>query len=96
MSDSTIVNGINLEAFQDALKTVGAQPAAARAPKASRVRWLEGLKFKAYVRNHTFVVDEPVARQAPYAPSTYSIEFGLISSPVRCAGSSTMKVWLRT
>ncbi len=59
MSEPTIVNGIDVDAFQEALRAVGAQPAAARAPKASRVRWMDGLKFKAYVRNHTFVVDEP-------------------------------------
>ena len=59
MSDATILNGINVEAFQDALQAVGAQPAAAHAPKSARVRWLDGLKFKAYARNHTFTVDEP-------------------------------------
>ncbi len=59
MADSKILNGIDTEAFQTALETVGQQPAAARAPKASRVRWMDGLKFKAYVRNHTFMVDEP-------------------------------------
>ena len=59
MSEATILNGINVEAFQDALKTVSAQPAAAHAPKSSRVRWLDGLRFKAYARNHTFTVDEP-------------------------------------
>jgi uncharacterized OsmC-like protein len=54
-----LVNGIDLEAFQTALDLVGSQPAARHAPKASRVRWVNGLKFKAMVRNHTFVVDEP-------------------------------------
>jgi len=54
-----IVNGIDLEAFQSALEVVGSQPAAKHAPKASRVRWVNGLKFKALVRNHTFIVDEP-------------------------------------
>jgi uncharacterized OsmC-like protein len=53
------VNGIDVEAFKAAAQVVGAQPGAQRAPKAARVRWLHGLKFKAQVRNHTFVVDEP-------------------------------------
>jgi uncharacterized OsmC-like protein len=53
------INGIDLEAFKSALEVVGSQPAARHAPKASRVRWMDGLKFKALVRNHTFVVDEP-------------------------------------
>jgi uncharacterized OsmC-like protein len=59
MSEQKILNGIDVPALEAALKTVGAQPAAARAPKASRVRWTNGLKFKAQVRNHSFVVDEP-------------------------------------
>jgi uncharacterized OsmC-like protein len=54
-----IVNGIDLDAFQSALELVGAQPEAKHAPKASRVRWMNGLKFRAMVRNHTFIVDEP-------------------------------------
>ncbi len=59
MTDQKILNGIDVPALQSAIATVGAQPAAARAPKASRVRWLSGLKFKAQVRNHSFMVDEP-------------------------------------
>ena len=59
MAESNVLNGIDVDAFKSALETVGAQPAAARAPKSARVRWLDGLKFKAYARNHTFVVDEP-------------------------------------
>src|SRR5437868_10258617 len=59
MSDDKVVNGIDVPALQAALQTVAGQPAAARAPKSSRVRWSGGLKFKAQVRNHSFVVDEP-------------------------------------
>ncbi len=54
-----IVNGIDVEAFNSALEVVGAQPSAKHAPKSSRVRWIDGLKFRALVRNHTFIVDEP-------------------------------------
>jgi len=54
-----IVNGIDVDAFNAALELVGTQPAARHAPKSSRVRWMSGLKFRAMVRNHTFVVDEP-------------------------------------
>jgi uncharacterized OsmC-like protein len=54
-----IVNGIDVEAFNAALELVGAQPASKHAPKASRVRWMNGLKFRAMVRNHSFIVDEP-------------------------------------
>jgi len=59
VDDHKIINGINVDAFQSALEVVGSQPAAKHAPKASRVRWVDGLKFKAFVRNHSFMVDEP-------------------------------------
>ena len=59
MAEHNILNGIDVDAFQSAIAAVGSQPAAAHAPKASRVRWLSGLKFKAFVRNHSFMVDEP-------------------------------------
>jgi uncharacterized OsmC-like protein len=52
-------NGIEWDKFEEALGIVGAEPKNARAPKASRVRWLGGLKLKVGVRNHTFLVDEP-------------------------------------
>lgn len=54
-----ILNGIDVDEFDDALRQVAAQPAAARAPKTSRVRWMGGMKLKVGVRNHSFVVDEP-------------------------------------
>ncbi|MGH2522382.1 MAG: OsmC family protein [Anaerolineales bacterium] len=57
--EKKIINGIDVDAFQEALQIVGANPGASHAPKASRVRWMEGLKFKAFVRNHSFIVDEP-------------------------------------
>ncbi|MCA1554889.1 MAG: hypothetical protein LC737_10960, partial [Chloroflexi bacterium] len=59
MSNDKIVNGIDLPALDAALKTVGAKPEAAKAPKSSRVRWKSGLKFNVQVRNHAFLVDEP-------------------------------------
>ena len=59
MDEPKILNGIDVDAFRSAIELVGAQPAAKRAPKASRIRWVEGLKFKAFVRNHSFIVDEP-------------------------------------
>jgi uncharacterized OsmC-like protein len=57
--EHVILNGIDVNEFEDALRQVAAQPAAARAPKASRVRWMGGMKLKVGVRNHSFVVDEP-------------------------------------
>ena len=55
----TVLNGIDVDEFQEALQEVAKQPQAARAPKAARVRWMDGMKLKVGVRNHTFVVDEP-------------------------------------
>jgi uncharacterized OsmC-like protein len=57
--EHVVRNGIDVTEFEDALKQVAAQPQAARAPKTSRVRWMGGLKLKAQVRNHSFLVDEP-------------------------------------
>ena len=54
-----MLNGIDVDGLQTALAAVGAQPEAALARKHARVRWLDRLKFRAYVRNHQFEVDEP-------------------------------------
>lgn len=59
MSEEKKLNGIDVEVMQAALAEVAAQPAASRAPKNARVRWLNATKFKAFVRNHDFIVDEP-------------------------------------
>jgi len=59
MTAQKSLNGLDAEAIEAALAAIASQPAAARAPKASRVRWMSGLKFKAFVRNHVFLIDEP-------------------------------------
>jgi uncharacterized OsmC-like protein len=71
-----MLNGIDVEGFRGALKTVGAQPEAARARKQARVRWLDRLKFRAYVRNHQFEVDEPTQLAGDNANPT-SMEYVL-------------------
>jgi uncharacterized OsmC-like protein len=53
------LNGIDVEGLRTALVAVEAQPEAALARKRARIRWLDRLKFRAYVRNHQFEVDEP-------------------------------------
>ena len=53
------LNGIDVDGLRTALAAVGAQPEVALARKRARVRWVERLKFRAYVRNHQFEVDEP-------------------------------------
>jgi uncharacterized OsmC-like protein len=58
MAERKILNGLDVEAMETAIDLV-AQSGKRSAPKAARVRWSSGLKFKAHVRNHTFIVDEP-------------------------------------
>ncbi len=53
------INGLDMEETREAIKTVSAQPENSNAPKKSRCKWLTGLKFRTYVRNHVFLVDEP-------------------------------------
>src|SRR3989304_3382819 len=53
------INGLHMKGPREAIKTVSAQPENSNAPKRSRCKWLTGLKFKTYVRNHVFLVDEP-------------------------------------
>ncbi len=48
-----------MEETREAIKTVSAQADNSNAPKKSRCKWLTGLKFRTYVRNHVFLVDEP-------------------------------------
>jgi uncharacterized OsmC-like protein len=71
-----MLNGIDVEGLRGALKTVGAQPEAARARKQARIRWLDRLKFRAYVRNHQFEVDEPTQLAGDNANPT-SMEYVL-------------------
>jgi uncharacterized OsmC-like protein len=75
MADERFVNGIDIEAMEAGIATV-AQGGTRSAPKAARVRWLSGLKFKAHTRNHTFIVDEP-AHLAGEDESPNSMEYVL-------------------
>src|SRR5437867_2497755 len=59
MEEPRMLNGLDVEGLRTAIAAVGAQPEAARARKAARVRWVDRLNFRAYVRNHSFEVDEP-------------------------------------
>ncbi|MEX2236184.1 MAG: OsmC family protein [Dehalococcoidia bacterium] len=54
-----MVNGIDMDAFEEALAKVASTEGAHKGAKSSRVRWLGGVKLKCHVRNHTFMVDEP-------------------------------------
>ena len=53
------INGVDIGDFEASVKTIAQEPEAKHAPKMSRIQWLGGFKFNAFVRNHTFIVDEP-------------------------------------
>ncbi|MEE9179294.1 MAG: OsmC family protein [Vicinamibacteria bacterium] len=76
MAESSKINGLDIEETREAIKTVSAVPGASNAPKKSRCKWLTGLKFKTYVRNHVFLVDEP-AHLAGEDESPNSMEYVL-------------------
>ena len=57
--EERLINGVDIGAFRESVKTIAEKPEAKYAPKFSRTQWLGGFKFKAFVRNHTFIVDEP-------------------------------------
>ncbi len=56
-----MLNGLDVEQLQQLSAQVQADPEAARSLNrwAARVRWLGGFKGRAYIRNHSFVIDEP-------------------------------------
>jgi uncharacterized OsmC-like protein len=56
---SNEVNGLDVTAYKEALEVVRGTVGAHKGPKASRVRWLGGLKLRAYARDHIFEIDEP-------------------------------------
>ncbi len=59
MEEQKIRNGIDVAAMRDSIAEIGSMPEAVHAPKTARVQWLSGMQFKASVRQHTFMVDEP-------------------------------------
>lgn len=59
MGDGEKLNGLDVQELKSAFEAVASNPGASHAPKSSRVQWLGGLKLKARVRNHAFMIDEP-------------------------------------
>ena len=55
------LNGIDLDALDEGLKEVGEQEEARHSRKRSRTQWLGGFRFNAFVRNNTFLVEEPAS-----------------------------------
>ena len=54
-----LINGVNIGDFEASVEEIAQRPEAKHAPKMSRTQWLGGFKFNAFVRNHSFIVDEP-------------------------------------
>ena len=56
-----LLNGLDVEALQQLVAQVQSDPEAARALNrwSARVRWLGGFKGRAYIRDHSFLIDEP-------------------------------------
>lgn len=58
---SAQLNGLNLEKLREIVRDVASQPDKAEELNnwRARVRWLGGFRARAYVRDHTFTIDEP-------------------------------------
>lgn len=59
MGEKKLLNGLEAGAIESAMEIIRGKSHAPRAPKTSKVRWIDALQFEASVRNHTFLVDEP-------------------------------------
>lgn len=59
MAEKKLLNGLEVGAIEAAMELISGKPHGPKAPKKSRVRWVDALQFEASVRNHTFLVDEP-------------------------------------
>ena len=85
------LNGIDLTDLQSALDEIAQQPEARHAGKRSRIQWLGGFRFNSFVRNNTFIVEEPASTSAPEnAPNAMEYVLGALGClPVPPASSST-------
>jgi uncharacterized OsmC-like protein len=61
MSNVDELNGLSLSKLEEIVKIVGAQKEKAEELNVwrARVKWVGGFRAKAYVRDHTFTIDEP-------------------------------------
>ena len=75
------LNGIDLGELQAALDEIGEQPEARHAGKRSRIQWLGGFRFNSFVRNNTFVVEEPASASAgDNSPNAMEYVLGALGS----------------
>ena len=75
------LNGINLPDLHSALDEIAQQPEARHAAKRSRIQWLGGFRFNSFVRNNTFVVEEPASTTAAdNAPNAMEYVLGALGA----------------
>ena len=75
------LNGIDLQDLEEGLKEVGRQEGARHAKKRSRIQWLGGFRFNSFVRNNTFIVEEPASSTAQeQAPNSMEYVLGALGS----------------
>ena len=75
------LNGVNLDELEAALKEIGQQDGARHAPKRSRIQWLGGFRFNSFVRNNTFIVEEPASTTgADNAPNSMEYVLGALGA----------------
>ena len=75
------LNGIDLTDLQSGLDEIAKQPEARHAGKRSRIQWLGGFRFNSFVRNNTFVVEEPASTTAPdNAPNAMEYVLGALGA----------------
>ena len=71
------LNGIDLQDLEEGLKEIGKQEGARHAKKRSRIQWLGGFRFNSFVRNNTFIVEEPASSTAQeQAPNSMEYVLG--------------------
>ena len=75
------LNGVDVEGLESALEEIGQQPEARHAGKRSRIQWLGGFRFNSFVRNNTFIVEEPASASAgDNAPNSMEYVLGALGA----------------
>ena len=75
------LNGIDLQDLEAGLKEIGQQEDARHAKKRSRIQWLGGFRFNSFVRNNTFIVEEPASSTAEeQAPNSMEYVLGALGA----------------
>ncbi len=60
MDKKANINDFNLDGLAEGVALAKKRPGANKARKTCRVEWRRGVKFETFIRQHSFIVDEPV------------------------------------